>query len=324
MKRLKKLLIVMMFVSLLVSSLIFIPKPKFERINPFIKTDRPLVMAHAGGKGLEPDNTMRSYQRSFSLGVDVLEMDVMMTLDGVLVLLHGENNTGNTRSHSNCDTVVWKETYNYLYNACNFGCHFQDQEGNYPYKDMTFQQWVQSYVYLPTLDEVFQTFGKDILYNIEIKADSDAPRTETADALYDLIHQYDLEDYVLVATAFDDINEHILSHYPDLFVSTSYGSAQSTIIKIYTLTSLLSKKPLHAAIQVPTAYTLPVIGRLSLDTKYLIRTLHQHNMAMHYWTINDEETMRYLIHQGADGIITDYPDLLISIIEEIYGEAPSS
>src|SRR5690606_22418634 len=129
------------------------------------------------------------------------------------------------------------------------------------YRDISFESYVEAQVYLPTLEEVFETFGNETLYNIEIKADSDAPRIETADALYDLIHQYELEDYVLVATAFDDINEHLIETYPSLFVSTSYGSAQSRIISIYTLTSLFSAKPKHAAVQVPTAYTLPVIGR---------------------------------------------------------------
>jgi len=324
MKKMKKLMIFLMILALIISSLLFLPKPKFDRVNPFLAQNRPLVMAHAGGKGLEPDNTMRAYLNSFELGVDVLEMDVMMTDDGVLVLLHGENNTGNTRSHSNCDTVVWKESYEDLYQTCNFGYNYKDQEDHYPFREMTHDEWVIANVYLPTLEEVFQTFGKNTLYNIEIKADSDAPRLDAADALYALIDQHDLADYVLVATAFDDINEHLIENYPDLYVSTSYGSAQRRIISIYTLSSLFSKRPVHAAVQVPTSYTLPVIGKLSLDTKHLIRTLHEHNMAMHYWTINDEETMRYLISQGADGIITDYPDLLISILDEIYAENPST
>jgi len=44
--------------------------------------------------------------------------------------------------------------------------------------------------------------------------------------------------------------------------------------------------------------------------------LHRHNMAVHYWTINDPNQMRTLIELGADGIITDYPDVLQNIIKE--------
>jgi glycerophosphoryl diester phosphodiesterase len=316
MKPFKKVLTILLIIASIGFFLILVPKPKFQKENPFIAKDFPLVMAHAGGKGVYPDNTMLAYMYSFSIGVDVLEMDVMMTKDGILVLLHGENQTGNTRSHSNCDTVVWQEDYEYLYQNCNFGYHYQEKNGDFLYQDMTPSEWQEARVYLPTLEEVFVQFGNQILYNIEIKADSDAPRLETADALYELIALYHLEDYVLVACAFDDINLHLVNNYPNLYVSTAYGSAQKMIISIYTLTSLFSKSPMHAAVQVPTSYTLPVIGKLRLDTKLLIRTLKQHNMAMHYWTVNDEETMRFLIEQGADGIITDYPELLISIINE--------
>jgi glycerophosphoryl diester phosphodiesterase len=316
MKKIKRLLIFIIIISIVATTLIFIPKPKFERTNPFISNDLPLVMAHAGGKGVYPDNTMLAYQYAFDLGVDVLEMDVQLTQDDVLVLLHGQNNTGNAISHSNCDVVVWEENYDYLYQNCNFGYNYQEEDGLYLYQDMTTSQWQDVKVYLPTLEEVFTTFGKNTLYNIEIKADADAPREKTADQLYDLIEAYDLIDHVLVAVAFDDISQYIVDTYPDLYVSTSYGSAQSLVISIYTLTSVFKKAPLYAAVQVPTSYSLPVIQTINLDTKFLVNTLHQHNIAMHYWTINDPFEMRHLIDIGADGIITDYPELLMDILAE--------
>ena len=53
---------------------------------------------------------------------------------------------------------------------------------------------------------------------------------------------------------------------------------------------------------------------INLATKALVDTAHNHNLAIHYWTINDPEEMRYLIQIGADGIMTDYPHLL----QEVY------
>ena len=210
MKFIKRFVIFVLILLILGTTLIFIPKPKFDRVNPFITDDVPLVMAHAGGKGVYPDNTMLAYEYAYNLGVDVLEMDVQVTLDDILVLLHGQNDTGNTIKHSNCDTVVWKETYDTLYQGCNFGYTYQEDDDTFIYKDMTVTQWQDAKVYLPTLEEVFIKFGKNILYNIEIKADADAPREKTADLLYDLIVSYDLIDYVLVATGFDDISTYIL------------------------------------------------------------------------------------------------------------------
>jgi len=313
----KKLLVVISVILLLALTLIVIPKPKYEQTNPFLSQNGiPLVMAHAGGKGVYPDNTMAAFEYSYNLGVDVLEMDVQITDDGILVLLHGQNVTGNTIQNSNCDAVVWEETYQYLNDSCNFGYQYQESDESYLYRDMTSNEWHDAKVHLTTLEEVFDEFGDSILYNIEIKADADAPRTDIADALADLIVEFDLESKVLVACAFDDISEYLIDTYPNLYVSTSYGTARKIIIGAYTLTSVFSGKPKYAAVQVPIAYELPVIQTLRLDTKLLINTLHQQNMAMHYWTVNDEETMRLLINQGADGIITDYPELLLQIISE--------
>lgn len=318
MKVVKRFMIGISVIGVILLFLAFGPKLQFERDNPFLAKDGfPLVMAHAGGKGVFPDNTMKAYQYAFDLGVDVLEMDLQMTLDGILVLSHGQNQTGNLIEHSQCDGLIWKLNYAYLYENCNMAYTYQEANGDFLYKELSPLAWQEANVYLPTLEEVFQTFGKETLYNIEIKADADAPRLEVADALYDLIHSYDLEDYVLVATAFDDISAYILKTYPTLFLSTSLGSARTLIIGALTLTSFFHGVPLYAGVQVPTSYGFPVIETLRLDQRHIIRTIQSHNMAMHYWTINDEETMRDLISKGADGIITDYPERLMAIINEI-------
>ena len=49
-----------------------------------------LVMGHRGAAGIEPENTMRSFQKAVDLGVDWLEMDVHLTRDGHLVVLHDD------------------------------------------------------------------------------------------------------------------------------------------------------------------------------------------------------------------------------------------
>jgi len=296
-----------------------LPKPKYKETNIWLKESNnniPLVMAHAGGKGMYPDNTLSAFEYSYNLGVDVLEMDVQMTSDNILVLRHGENETGNIRSLSNCDTVVWNETYDYLYNNCNFGYNYTDNDGNTPYKDMTKEEWIDSKVYLTTLEELFISFGDAILYNIEIKSDADAQRLETADELYYLIDKYDLFDNVLVATSFSDISTYINETYSEMYLSTSHDEAQSFIIKTYALSSVFYKPDGYSTVQIPTTFGVPVISKLNLATKLLINTAHRHNMAVHYWTINDEDIMRELIELGCDGIITDYPETLIELLKE--------
>jgi len=312
-KRVLKLLLVLLIV------LALFPRPKYQEENIWLKKNndnKTLVMAHAGGKGVYPGNTLKAFEYSYNIGVDVLEIDVQMTLDNVLVLRHGENDTGNIRSMSNCDTVIWKETYTYLYDNCNFGYNYQEENGEYLYKDLSHEEWVAEKVYLTTLEELFINYGDTILYIIEIKADADAPRNETADALYDLVLEYDLFDSVLAATAYDDISKYIASEYPIMNLSASHEEAEKAIIMSYSFTSVFYKPGEYSALQIPTSFSVPVIKELNLSSKLLVWNLHRHNMAVHYWTINDEDEMRRLIELGADGIITDYPELLISILNE--------
>jgi glycerophosphoryl diester phosphodiesterase len=312
-----KLLIILVFGFVVMA---MFPRPQYDKENIWVVDENPLVMAHAGGKGMFPGNTMSAFEYSFNLGVDVLEMDVQMTQDGILVLRHGENETGNIRQMSNCDTVLWKEDYQTIKDSCNFGYNFQDAEGDYPYRDMTNEEWNEAGVYLTTLEELFAEFGKDTLYVIEIKADADAQRNDTADALYDLIEQYDLFDEIIVATSFDDISKYIHDQYPSLQLSASHDEAQKMIIHSYTLTGVFYNPGNYNSLQIPTSFDIPIINELDLSTKHLIEEAHRHNMAVQYWTINDLETMKSLIRQGADGIITDYPELLMQAIDEVLAE----
>ncbi|MGS0973516.1 MAG: glycerophosphodiester phosphodiesterase family protein [Candidatus Izemoplasmataceae bacterium] len=320
MKWLKRGLMFVGFFVLLILILEIVPVPKYERDNPWRKEANDgdtLVMAHAGGRLKNPGNTMRALTYSFDLGVDVLEIDIQMTKDDVLVLRHGENDTGNIKDRSNCDGLLYEMNYQEVYENCNFGYHFQNEDGEYPFRDLTFEEWVNEGVYLTTLEEVFTAFHGDILYNIEIKADGEAKRIEIADRLIGMIKDFDLEGHVLVATAFHDISEHIAINYPEIYLSTSETEARDMVLKALTYRSIFYQPTVYTALQLPVSFGFPVINELDLTGSRLLRFTHKHNMAMHYWTINDEAEMIRLIEAGADGIITDDPALLIRVIEEL-------
>ena len=320
MKWIKRILGGISLLLLVVLVLEVLPVPKYEKENRWRKESNDgdvLVMSHAGGRLINPGNTMRAFTYSFDLGVDVLEMDVQMTMDEVLVLRHGENETGNIRDRSNCDGLLYEMNYQDVYENCNFGYHFMSTDGTYPYRDLSFEEWVSEGVYLTTLEEVFSTFGSDTLYNIEIKADGDAKRIEIADQLIALINEYDLEEYVLVATAFQDISEYISLNHPEVYLSTSEAEARDMVLKSLTFRSVFYNPTTYSSLQLPVSFGFPVIEELNLTSHRLLRLTHKHNMAMHYWTINDEDEMKRLIAAGADGIITDNPALLIRVIEEL-------
>jgi glycerophosphoryl diester phosphodiesterase len=64
-------------------------------------------------------------------------------------------------------------------------------------------------------------------------------------------------------------------------------------------------------LQIPTKQ-----GPMPLDRRHFINAAHKHNIAVHYWTINDEDEMRRLVNNGADGIMTDIPSLLRVVLDD--------
>ena len=64
-----------------------------------------------------------------------------------------------------------------------------------------------------------------------------------------------------------------------------------------------------------TSYDIGV--EISLDNRNLINRAHRRNMAVQYWTINDAEDMRRLIKMGCDCIMTDDPELMRQVLDEM-------
>lgn len=311
----KKLLIGLAALVAVYASLSIVPHSLIGE-TPW-RTDRPLVIAHAGGKGIAPDNTLKAFRYAHSVGA-VLEMDVQITADEILITRHGENVTGNLRQLTQCDVVSWDVTYDFIYNNCN-GAYKYQVGSTTPYQSLTFDEWVAEEVHVPTVEELFQTFGQDALYVIEIKADANAPRTRPAQLLGELILKYGLEEHVLVASFHDDIMEYLATNFPELYLNAGSGPTRSVVLHSYSFSTIAYRDNRFVAVSIPTSYSFPVINRIYLDNRFVTGGLHRLGIAVHYWTINDPETMRHLIRIGADGIITDYPELLQQIINEELG-----
>ena len=71
-------------------------------------------------------------------------------------------------------------------------------------------------------------------------------------------------------------------------------------------------RPKASIIAIPTSNS-----GVNLASKRVIKSAHRRKMAVHYWTINDKEEMKKLIELGADGLITDRPDLMKEVLEEL-------
>jgi len=269
---------------------IFLPE-KYE-VHPFnLKYTRIINIAHAAGKGLGPENTLFTLQKSVEAGADILEIDIHSTSDSILVLMHDHKVNRTT----NGDGFVWDYTYEKL-RKLNAGYYWTNDDSlTFPFREMG--------ISIATLNDVFVQFS-DTRINIEIKQVT-PPIIEN---LCNMIHEYKLVNHVLIGSFVDGVLENFREECSD--VATSAGMGETRIyygLNLFHLDWLY--KPDAHVFEVPTYFK----GTYLLTNQF-ISGLQKNNIPIYVWTVNEKEAMRKLINIGIDGILTDFPDRLSEII----------
>jgi len=229
-----------------------------------------LNTAHRGGPGLEPEHTMRAYRRALSEGADALELDVHLSADGHLVLMHDDSLERTT----NATSAVSELTLDQL----------QTLDAGKGEK-------------IPSLDEVFTAFSSTPMI-IELKDSSPAAAT----SLCNMIRQYKRENDTIVG-AFD---LQPLNTFRAACPEIATGMAQSEVATFMAL-QLIGLEKLHpspaVAMQLPPNYK-----GLSILRPSIISAAHARGLIIQAWTINSHEAINAMFALDVDGIITDYPD----------------
>jgi len=271
--------------------------------TPFFEGDEgTLVMAHGGGLDLAPGGTLEAFRQSDELGVDVLEYDVHITSDDELVVIHDATVDRTTDGSGTVNEMTLEEVQ-----SLDAGHSFQDENGDYPYRDQG--------IYIPTVEEVFEEFDHT-RHLIELKDTNDPELYEDmAQEMWDLIETHDMHEDVMIASFDHNINE-LFADISDGTVAIGAGEqeAEEFVIAHKAFANLLYN-PSADAFQLPTEQR----GFNLADWK-LIRGANNRGMQVYYWTINDEETMRELVELGAHGIMTDDPELLMEVIDDVENE----
>ncbi|MCK6539889.1 MAG: glycerophosphodiester phosphodiesterase [Anaerolineales bacterium] len=256
---------------------------------------RPLVIAHQGGDGVWPGDTLYAFEKAVETGADVLEMDAHITKDGHIVLMHDETVDDTTDGMGRIEDMTLEELKK-LDAAYDWS---KDGGQTFPYRGLG--------ITVPTLDEAFEKFPQ-MRYVIEIKL----TKTPIDAPLCNLIRKYDMQDKVMVASFHDDAMGNFRSTCPEVATSASRGEVTRFVLlgKIF-LSGLVA--PQYQSIQPP--YDPAESMNIPIMTKRFIREAHAKNIRVEPWTVDDPELMRQYIEWGVDGIITDRPDLMVEILE---------
>lgn len=332
-KGLKITAIVLVSIAVVYAILVLIPRPdNFKLENPMMKdAEMPLLIAHGGGNREFPDNTLEAFYNAYSVDENVMmETDVSITKDGVVILSHDTtldrktNVTGAIADWNYSDLIAQKVDFGYTNPTDDKDAlsgerkHFTDDNGveKYPI-DVTYPQGVTARdekVFLATtLEEMIVAFPNNRI-NVEIKQDGDLGMKALAEIVR-LLEKHDAFDRVVLASFHDDLyNEYKRmqknGEVPAEFMYSPGTGGATTFFLLQLLKLDLFFTDGMCVFQLPTEQ----LG-FNLATKTLVNTAHKHNLAVHYWTINDIDEMEYLIKIGADGIMTDYPHRLKEVYE---------
>ncbi len=251
----------------------------------------PLVIAHRGGRGLWPENTLYGFEQAVALGVDVLEMDIHSTADGVLVVMHDDTVDRTTNGVGPVHSLILDEL-----KALDAGHNWSADDGQtFPYRGQG--------IAVPTLEEVFTVFP-NVTMNIEIKQADPS----IAASFCQLIRDYGKTEQVLVASFDEEVIQEFRLACPEVATSAS----QNEVVVLFVLSKLFldaTYSPAAQAVQVPEYQ-----GSLHVLTPRFVDAAHSRHLQVHAWTINDVVDMERLVALGVDGIITDYPDRLLKLL----------
>lgn len=252
-------------------------------INSF--GEQPLVIAHRGGKGLWPENSLFAFERASALGVDMLEMDLQLSSDGELVVIHDRTLERTTDGQGPVAALSLEQLQ-----ALDAGYNWSADGGqSYPYRGQGIR--------IPSFAEVLEGLPEQAKV-IEIKV----PDVGMEAQLCDVLQAHQQRERVIVGSFYDRSLQLFREQCPGVATSAGPGSVRLLVALNWVgLGSLLS--PSYQALQIPVAH-----DGLPVATPSLLKTAAQRGLNVQLWTINEQPDMRRLLDQGAHALITDYPD----------------
>lgn len=237
--------------------------------------------AHRGFSGAYPENTMIAFQKALEAGADGIEMDVQLTKDGQLVVIHDERVNRTTNGTGFVRDFTLDE--------------LKQLDASYLYKDKT------GVVAIPTFDE-YCNWVKDtpLVTNVELKTGV-YPYPGIEEKVWAMLQQYHLEDKVIISS----FNHYSILHMKKIAPNVKYG--------LLTETWLVNPGAYTKALGVACYH--PYYGSLTDD---VIDELQAQGIEINTFTVNDENAVKRLLAKKIDIVIGNFPDMVGRVLK---GEA---
>lgn len=264
--------------------------------------------AHRGGRGLMPENTIIAMRKAIDLGVSTLEMDTHITADNEVVVSHDEYLNSFFTLTPEGKEIPKAEERNYIIYKMKYDELRKYDVGSKFYSKFPVQKKVKTYI--PRLAELIdsvqiylkENHKKQVFYNIETKCNEAGDQVynpepdKFVELLMDVIAQKKIMPYVVIQSFDKRTIQIIHKKYPG--VRTSY---------------LVDNKKTFAQNIAELGYKPFIYSpAFKLVNAELVKQCHDQQVKILPWTANTKEDIQKLKDLHVDGIITDYPNLLVN------------
>jgi glycerophosphoryl diester phosphodiesterase len=246
--------------------------------------NKVIVTGHRGAAGYAPENTLASVQKAIDLGVQRIEIDIQQTKDSVVVVLHDDRVDRTTNGIGNVADFTFEELQ-----LLDAGSYF-----NSAFKNER----------IPSLEEVIRLVNGKTDLIIEFKYGNDV-YPEIEENVIDLIEKYNALDWCIVHSFNTSILEKMHTKFPALRLHKLL-IAQLRFSPFYYDTGLSLFDPVD----------YPYIEEYSINEYFansaILNKLQSMGKKVNVWTVNKPKRIQGFKAMGIDGIISDYPDLILA------------
>lgn len=245
-----------------------------------------VVIGHRGASAYYPENTMAGFRAAVDMGAEMIELDILLSKDGIPVVIHDETLDRTTNGEGRVADYTLAELK-------------QLDAGSWFHPDFEGES-------IPTLEEVLFFAKNRIAVNIEIKTEAvrDSVPGGIEEKSLELVNRYGMAEYVLFSSFDYRAVNHLRQLDQEIATALLYEKQQSG-----------DRKP-QQLIQDFKANAFNCSHR-QLNRKW-VAELNKHEVPFFVYTVNSKVKMKKLIGQGVSGIFSDKPDLLKEVVEKLW------
>lgn len=233
------------------------------------------IWAHRGASGYAPENTIPAFKLAVEQGADGIELDVHMSADGKLMVIHDETVDRTSNGTGRVVDMTCQEL-----------------------KRLDFSNGIDGYqnVRIPTLKEVYGLLrNTNLTVNVEVKGEE-----VIYDGIWNELVALEREMGMQGRVIYSSFNHYILMKIreadPEACIGLLYSNA---IVDPWVYAKYLNADAIHPHYMA------------ALGCPGLLEGCRKAGVAVHPWTANDPQVMRALLNAGVEAIITNYPNLAL-------------